>query len=199
MSIQITMIENIASRLETEIKSLPEGFHSTFTYVKTGDNRCHSSTIWILAKIISGLPDIEHVGIDVPLVRKGAKIKPDVVGYGPDWKHAVYVDFESPNSSDSRVWEKDCKPYAAYREAEPTLCAPYIIVTSLPDREAPGWQLRWTSGQQYNHACYGLEAEVRRNPFRFWLERWRKLIDTDRMAGVTILNIDDRSVRRVEL
>lgn len=203
MSERVTMIEDIDLRLENEIERLPEGFHSTFDYVDTGNNKCHSSTIWLLAKTVSGLPGIEHVGIDVPLGRKGAKIKPDVVGYRPGWSHAVYVDFESPNSSNTRVWLKDCEPYAAYRAANPDICAPYVIVTSLPDREAPGWQLRWMNmtpkGPQYNHACRGMEAEVRRNPFRFWLGQWREMMDASRMADVTILNIDGCAVRRVEL
>ncbi len=197
------LVEDIVRRLKTEIRTLPEGFHSTFDYVKTGNNKCHSSTIWLLAKIVSGLSEVEHVGIDVPLGRKGAKIKPDVVGYGPDWSHVIYVDFESPNSSDTRVWLKDCEPYAAYRAANPDTCAPYVIVTSLPDCEAPGWQLRWTNmtlkGPQYNHAYRERGAEVQKNPFRFWLGRWREMIDAHRIAGVTILNIDGRSVRRVVL
>lgn len=196
-------MEEIAGRLEDGIQSLPDRFHSSFDYVDTGNNKCHSSTLWILAKIVSGLDGVEHVGIDVPLGRKGAKIKPDVVGYGPDWTHVVYVDFESPNSSDTRVWVKDCEPYASYREANPDTCAPYVVVTSLPDRNSPDWQLRWTNmtpkGPQYNHACRGLEEEVRKNPYRFWLGRWKEIMDTGGMSGVTILNINGKTVKRVTL
>ncbi|MBF0333794.1 MAG: hypothetical protein HQL38_16735 [Alphaproteobacteria bacterium] len=195
--------DEIARRLGEEIRALPDRFHSSFDYVDTGNNKCHSSTLWILAKIVAGLDGVEHVGIDVPLGRKGAKIKPDVVGYGPGWSHAVYVDFESPNSSDTRVWRKDCEPYAAYRDANTDTCAPYVVVTSLPDRETLGWQLRWTNmtskGPQYNHECRGMEDQVRRNPFRFWLGRWREIVSPEKMTGVTILNIDDTTVKRVKL
>ena len=191
-------VDEIRKRLNAAIQGLPPGFYNTFDYVATGNNRCHSSTLGLLAPIIAGLEGVASIGIDVPLKRGAAKMKPDVVGYDAEGREIVYVDFESPNSSDARVKIKDIDPYVAYRvsEAPPV---PYVIITSLPDCASPEWQLRWTSGQQYNHQFRGMGEKLRKNPFQFWRTRWRTMLSDIDMSGITLLNIDRKSVEPVKL
>lgn len=192
----------IRRRLGEAIQPLPPGFYSSFDYVETGSNRCHAVTIGLLARIVADLPGIAFVGIDVPVKEGDAKMKPDVVGFDVHLHERIFVDFESPNSSDTRVKEKDIDPYLAWRAAaeDPV---PYVIITSLPNCHSPEWQLRWASGDQYNTWIRKNGPEIRQalfaNPLRFWRQHWRDMTEDTDLPGITLLNIDRKAVRRVRL
>jgi hypothetical protein len=90
----------------------------------------------MIGNAVAQMDGVAWVGIDVRLNNPGDHIKfqPDVVGFREDRSHVLYVDFESPNSCDSRIADKDVRPYLKWT-AKHNDAAYYVIVTSLPDRQ----------------------------------------------------------------
>ena len=191
--------KTIIKGLKEAVCKMPEGFHDSFDFTRTGYNLCHPVTLGALAIIVSNMKDVAYVGIDVRLNRKGVKFQPDVVGFREDRSPVVYVDFESPNSSDARVPYKDVKSYLEWSEPEPKK-TPYIVVTSLPNRAAPNWQIRWTAHGQYNERHKGsLTTEIKKNPLSYWSKEWREEMTKFDTSSVAIINIDGKNVERVSL
>ena len=101
-------LEELRGRLEESIRNLPEGFYDSFDFTTRGLNLCHPITVGLIAKVVGEMNGVKYVGIDVRLNnRKGQKFQPDVVAYANARavernKPMVFVDFESPNSSDGR-------------------------------------------------------------------------------------------------
>jgi hypothetical protein len=169
----------IRRKLEKALPSLPEGFHNTFNYTQTGEkNCCHPITVALLAEIARQIPGVEHVGIDAHINRmNGKKMQPDVVGWNSDLAPRILMDFESPNSSDARLFPKDIGPYLEWADGMPD-APPYLIITSLPSRPLEGWELRWTSkgsngSKQYNFDHRDKGDVIRKDPLAYWSKEWR--------------------------
>ncbi len=132
-----SLLPKLLAELRTGINAFPEGFYNSFKYTTTGNNLTHPWTIGLLSKILWRLDGITEVGIDVRInSRDGAKFQPDLVAYR-ERKPVLLVDYESPNSSDARVPEKDVEPYLTW-VAGAAGPAEYIIITTLPARACPG-------------------------------------------------------------
>src|SRR5208337_5655914 len=96
----------------------PDDFYDSFNYTSTGKNLTHPITLGFLTKFVWSLESIVHVGVDIHLNEGGGiKIQPDLVGYGDllakgkDPRYLLFIDYESPNSSDGRVIYKDVEPF----------------------------------------------------------------------------------------
>jgi hypothetical protein len=145
---------------------------------------------------VAQIDDVKYVGIDVKLNRgERIKFQPDIVGFRKDLSHVVYVDFESPNSCDSRLPEKDIKQYL--RWVSDGSVTPYIVITSLPDQSAPRWALRYASDLNAEHR--NSRTEMRANPLSYWSSVWRRDLAGVDLSRVTLLNINGRSVRNIEI
>ncbi len=196
------LVESIAEGLRAAIDNgkLPDGFYDSSTYTDNdihakSINRCHPVTLGLLFPILSNLPGVKHVGIDVHINLGGKKIQPDLVGFCEDLslgkeKHLVYVDFESPNSSDERVFKKDVEPYK--KSGSQT---PYIIVTSLPDKEAPKWGLGYTNDGNWNCAHKNSRKDIKKNPFSYWSKVWRADMKGMDLSTVAFININGKEVK----
>lgn len=196
MNCQI-VADEIARQLEHGIESLPEGFYRSFEFTQTGNNLTHPITLGLLSRIVWGLPNVRTVGIDARLnAGAGCKFQPDIVGFGEGGKPVLFIDYESPNSSDARVPVKDVEAYARWREHD-AAAAPYIIVTTLPDCTANDWELRWTANDKWNADYRGRGAEVCVNPCRFWYQVYYDALDAQKVADLVLLNINGTSVRRM--
>jgi len=196
------MIDNICERLAANIQqtllTVPEGFHDSFAYTTTGRNLCHPITLWIVAKAVESLNDIvKLVGIDVRLNKGGGvKFQPDVVGFKDDGETPILcVDFESPNSSDARIVRKDVEAYLAWNDKT----VPYVIITCLPNRQSPDWELRWTATSQYNSAHVGQREKIRENPFMYWSSFWRSELADKDLSMIRLFNIDGNQICEVRL
>jgi hypothetical protein len=106
------------------------------------------------------------------------------------------VDYESPNSSDARVPEKDVEPYLRWVTREEGR-AEYIIITTLPDRHCPQWELRYTSKGQCNHKFRDQRNEIRKNPFEFWYLYYRDTLRDTSLGALSFVNLDNRRVMHV--
>ena len=110
----------------------------------------------------------------------------------------AFIDYESPNSSDSRLPEKDVDAYVAWRRKSRSLSVPYVIVTTLPNRRTEDWELRYASPGYYNHAFQGRESEIRQNPYCFWYDGYYlKEFSNRDMKNIVLINIDGKVVKRV--
>jgi hypothetical protein len=108
----------------------------------------------------------------------------------------IFVDYESPNSSDERVIEKDIKPYLRWPEMTGSK-TPYLVVTTLPAVASPDWQVLYTSYVGYGAAAKGQKKAVQSNPLKFWTSIWRNSPQGRNLDGAVILNINCRSVSPV--
>jgi hypothetical protein len=196
------LISSFIRDLQAGIAGLPThlaGLCGTFNFTRTGKNFCHPVIWGLITNAVEGLPGVRYIGIDVRLNEgDGLKFQPDVVGFEAGGKPILYVDFESPNSSDARIPIKDAKAYSHFvkKDGHP---APYVIVTSLPDCSSPEWELRWTNKGQYNFKHRGKKKEVWANPFRYWSTLWRKELSDQDLVNVTLVNIDRENVTEIQL
>lgn len=198
-----SLAESFSQHLQTAIDAakLPDGFYDTFDFVKTGNNLCHPITLSIISNAVARIDGVVHVGIDVRLnLGGGVKFQPDVVGFREDRGHVLYVDFESPNSCDTRIKDKDILPYLNWVSKHHD-AANYVVVTSLPDRLSSTWQLRFFSGQGAsgrNSEHRQFRDAIRANPLRYWSNVWRHDLARRDLSQVVFLNIDGKSVRQVD-
>lgn len=195
--------EEFASALQNEIRPLPSGFYDTFEYTKTGNNLNHPITIGTICRLLLATDPTLNLALDLRLNEAGLKFQPDVVVLSPDLEPVLFVDYESPNSSDARVPYKDVNAYAQWT-ADYHDPVPYFIVTSLPDKPAPSWELRHTGKTQSNAEFAGpgrnlTHKHIRANPFRFWIEYYRSKITTPLSSSLSYFNIDGKTVNIVKL
>ena len=191
----IDIADWVAQQLEPRIQDLPVEFFDSFCFTKTGNNLTHPWTWGILTHILWGLSGITRVGVDVRLNKDGVKFQPDLIGYSANDQPAIFLDYESPNSSDARIPKKDIDPYLTWRRNCDDY-VPYIIVTTLPDHVSPNWELRFTSAGKYNHAFRGKRKSIRQNPCQFWYDFYLTEFRKRDMTGISLVNISQKSVKR---
>jgi hypothetical protein len=141
------------------------------------------------------LPGIARVGVDVRLNNAGVKFQPDLIGYSAQGQPVLFLDYESPNSSDARIPKKDVDPYLKWRR-NCNSTVPYIIVTTLPEYASPSWELRYTSVGKYNHGFSDRRELIRKNPFQFWYDFYSIEFRKRDMAGISLVNINKKQVAR---
>lgn len=191
----IEISDHIARQLENHIQDLPEGFYDSFRFTKTGNNLTHPWTWGILTKILWGRNNIKRVGIDVRLNTDKIKFQPDLVGYDFNDQPVVFLDYESPNSSDARIPIKDIDPYLEWcHKQEKNI--PYIIITTLLDYPSSNWELRYTSSEKYNYEFRDKRQIIRKNPCRFWYDFYFSEFHKRKISGISLLNISRKTVVR---
>jgi hypothetical protein len=191
-----SFVPKLVAELRAGVKAFPEGFYDSFKYTTTGNNLTHPWTIGLLSKILWNLGGITEVGIDVRINRPGgAKVQPDVVAYRKG-DPVLLVDYESPNSSDARVPEKDVTAYLKWVTGEQGR-AEYVIITTLPAHACPEWEVRYTSEGQCNFGFGGRRDDIRKNPFEFWYSHYRDTLRHTPLGALGFVNIDGRRVMHV--
>lgn len=192
------IVETFAEEFQKVLTGCPvvnASFYNTFDYTRTGNNYSHPRTIGLVVKACYSLPEIAVVDVDVHLnIGAGTKFQPDVVALDHKGRCLLLLDFESPNSSDARIPEKDIEAYLKWIRAKP-YSVPYLIITSLPKRVSPlplrlgtkngvrrprrnkKWELRYTSsgGCNEEHAQY--KHEIESEPFKYWYRVYRKKLE----------------------
>ena len=190
------IIDDFVDKFSSYIRKTPEGFYDTFRFTRTGLNLTHPRT-WGYA--VQALKDsgIHTIDIDIRINDRG-KFQPDVIGRQEDGMEVLIIDYESPNSSDARIIEKDVNPYREWSEAN-NKETPYIIITTLPDKPGPEWELRYTSKGYYNEHHKGKLPEITKNPFRYWYDFYRKMLEGYNMDCIYFVNISGKDVNRVDI
>jgi len=178
-------------------------FFDSFDYTTTGRNLCHPRVLGLVVKTAWTLPGVAAVDIDVKLNLGGkVKFQPDVVAVDCEGKPLIIADFESPNSSDARIPEKDVKPYLAWAEKSAHR-VPYFIITALP-RVPRSWELRWTAAGKWNDGHWEHRAHILKSPFEYWYGWYRKtvtpMLEAKGELGKTVnfLNIAEMDVQEIQ-
>ncbi len=194
------LITQIVLDFEKEITKLPDGFYNTFRYTTTGRNYTHPITLAILSKIISRIADVQYIAIDLKLNEGNAKFQPDLVAMTSlePFQPLLFLDYESPNSSDMRIPTKNIDTYIAWSKAY-SRRIPYIIITTLPNRKTESWQLRYTSEGYPNEAFSNRRKDIFENPFQFWYSQYRKVLKSMNLSKIYFININGKRVKRVTL
>jgi len=191
-----SFVQKLLTQLRIGIKDFPEDFYDSFNYTTTGKNLTHPWTIGLLSNTFWGFNQFTQVGIDVRFnLDHKAKFQPDLVGY-TKYEPVLFVDYESPNSSDARIPEKDVKPYLAWMAATKKR-GEYIIITTLPDRCCPHWQVRYTSESGCNHGFGNKRKEIQKNPFEFWYRYYRRQLCGSDLGALSFININGRTVEHI--
>lgn len=170
-------------------------FFNGFSYTRTGNNLCHPRALGLIAKAGWSLSEAAAVEIDVRLNLGGVKFQPDVAIRNRNKDLALAIDFESPNSSDARVPRKDVDAYLAWAEAGGG--CEYVIITTLPDRPAMDWELRYASPGYLNNGHD--RAKIRKNPFRYWYRYYKSQLDPRwRDYPIRFANLNGKKLRIVD-
>jgi len=192
------LYRKIVDELQKQIISFPEGFYDTFKYTVTGNNETHPRTIGLLCRILWDIKSVSAVYVDSRFNDKGKKFQPDIAAFDKNGKPIIFLDYESPNSSDARVLEKDIDSYKSWVTAKKSQ-VPYIIITTLPDKDMPEWEVRYTSQNGCNYLYRGKRREIRENPFRFWYSHYRNHLKNINTSNIFFANINGKSVDLIEM
>jgi hypothetical protein len=193
----VALADQFACLLEAEVQGLPDGFLDSFAYTTTGNNLAHPVVLGSIVRVAWGLPGVHFVAVDLRVnLGGGVKFQPDVAALDDGLNSLLFIDYESPNSSDARVPTKDVDAYIRWRR-KTGLDVPYLIVTTLPDKASPSWELRYTSAGWCNQAFQGKRQELAANPFHFWHGHYLAEFAARTMDGVALVNLDGKKARRV--
>jgi len=193
---KMELCRKIVEELQKKIKSFPEDFYGTFDFTNTGNNLTHPRTIGIICKILWSISTISEVYVDMRFNNGEIKFQPDLTGIDNDGNPLIFVDYESPNSSDARIPVKDIDSYKNWIAVQKTK-APYLIITTLPDRESMDWQTRYTSENGCNYNVREKKSEIQKNPFRFWYSYYREYMKDVNDCNIFFANISGKVVELI--
>jgi hypothetical protein len=191
----LTLADRVVTYLKNAIREYPDGFYDSMDFTSTGHNLSHPITWGLLAKFAwEEIDGVVHVGVDVRLnTGTGKKFQPDIVAYGGEitkLSPLLFIDYESPNSSDGRPISKDLDPYLAWsNETESDL--PYIVITTLPDKAVAQWS-KWDCVSKADY------DELRQNPYAYWYPWYKEELakKQGRTKNVAFINLYGKDVKR---
>ncbi len=194
-----SLISDFADEFSKEIGNVLDGFYDTFKYTTTGNNLTHPRTLGYIVKAVLELDNAANLDIDLRINVDGKKFQPDILVRDKMNKPILIVDYESPNSSDARIIPKDIISYIKWKTP-----IPYIIITTLPKKSSPQWELLYTNKTGVNNHLYGLDRKtrteikdkIRKNPFDYWFDFYRnKLKDCgDKLDNIYFININSKEI-----
>ena len=165
---------------------------------------------------MSGIEGVKYVAVDFRLnlhsKDKRVKFQPDLVALSQrepleqlkpilqietlgQLEPMLFLDYESQNSSDIRIPEKDVMPYEEWSKVYGKR-VPYIIVTTLPNKRVKEWKV-WKLRTETNSEFRGRRVEICKNPFRFWYEYYRIALKDKDLNMIYFINIDGKTVSNV--
>lgn len=191
-------VNEFVAELEEAIQKFPDDFYSSFNYTKTGMNLTHPFTLGLISKILYKLIDSCIVAQDIRINLPNIKFQPDLAVYTEISTPLLFIDYESPNSSDSRIPRKDIKPFSVWRQIQAS-AANYYVITTLPNTHSPSWKLRYATPTGNNREFSGSLAKptrekIRHNPFRFWYKYYAEKIVEEELKRVEFININRKRV-----
>ncbi len=194
------LCREIIEELQKQTKSFPKDFYDTFEYTVTGKNLTHPLTLGFLCKIVWGVRNVSKVYLDGKFNSDGHKFQPDIAVFDKDDNPIIFLDYESPNSSDARVPDKDVKSYVNWMRTRGNR-ALYLIITTLPGRKALDWKVRWTARGQWNYLFRDgkSKSKIKNNPFCFWYSYYRKHMKDKDTRNIFFANINGKSVNLIKM
>ena len=190
-----TLVCSLLRRIETD-ESLPADLFTSYFHLS--EKKCHRIVVDLIEVVGHSLPGVERVTGNKALHSLGRRRwQPDVVLWN-NHRPILVIEYESLNSSDNRVLEKDLDWYSIWASLQAERVS-LLIITTLPDFEFANYELRYTSPGQYNFEHRGEVTHIKRNPFQYWFEHfWEKMLDSDKELPVTFANFSGRQLRIVK-
>lgn len=185
------IIQRLISQVETLVDKERGVFFAElfmdYKYV-SGANRCHPAIVELIKRAARTLDEVARVSppqrgeqtLHSEKLSYGAPLtwKPDVVLWDKADNPLCVVEYESLNSSDERVFEKDISKYERWtkkRREEGLPPVPLLIVTTLPNRPFP----QYKNFHAYNREHKGVLKEIRLNPCAYWYAVFRQRIGAE--------------------
>jgi hypothetical protein len=192
------LCREIVEELQKQITSFPEGFYDTFKYTTTGNNLTHPRTIGILCKILWNIKTVSSVYVDMRFNDKGHKFQPDLTGIDNRGNPIIFIDYESPSSSDARLRDKDIKAYTDWIKIKGSR-TPYLIITTLPDKKPEAWQYRYFAKDGYNHSFRKKRQQIKENPYGFWYPHYRNYMKKINARNILFANINGKTINLIKM
>jgi len=176
------LICGIRKRIEAEPERFPDALFTDEKYVYGSERDCHNRIIDLITGAVGDLPGVTEVTGNKILHRDGDggrrdSWKPDVVGWNGTGDVVCVLEYESLNSSDSRVIEKDV--YGYWRWVQNLVARPpMLIVTTLHDGPSPHYKLRYARPGYYNWEHVDRQKDARENPRAYWYACYAAQMDT---------------------
>lgn len=191
---------HIALALKKEIERLPNRFYDSFEFTSTGQNFTHPITLGLLTRILWQIEGLSFVAMDLHIDKDRAKFRPDLTALSSinPFRPMLFVDYESPNSCDTRIPDKDVSSYIKWSRVYGSR-VPYVIITTLPNDSASDWQLRYASEGNENVRYKGRKDEIKRNPFKFWYDHYKDELKGRDLDKIHFINIDGRRVEVIKM
>lgn len=167
---KVNNIENIfLYELKKELEKLSKQgklnktYFNSFYHTNKKPGNCHEIVMDAIKKIISPVIYFE----DEKICCENRNWRPDFIFFD-GMTISKIVDFESPNSSDDRVINKDFEQYKTFIQ-NCGLEIPYIVITTLPDPEKDGL-IKWKLRREKEIQLYTDEnkKKIKNNPKKFW-------------------------------
>ncbi len=180
-------------------KMLDKSFFDSWNHVKSPNAECHPRVLGAIVKIFSN--NYEFYDINNTIYDKNFNWKPDLIFYNENGEIQLIFDYESPNSSDSRVIKKDFEKYKKFIEVKkkPT---PYIGLTTLPSgSEVKSWKLRPKSDYSKDEDNHYKDKEIiKKDPRKYWLDLYKKWCNENRpeiIQNLYLFNITPSNIEVV--
>jgi hypothetical protein len=178
MSVIADFLENVQNLLGGRREKYHPGLFTDRQYL-IGEV-CHTLVMELLTEAALSLPapvayvstEKEHRFPDQGRRKLHGGWEPDIVLWNAAENPLAFVEYESLNSSDERVFEKDVWKYSRWQPNPGIGRAPLLIITTLKDGLHPGYKLE----HGYNWRHKGNGAAIRENPFRYWYRVFRSKI-----------------------
>jgi hypothetical protein len=197
------LIEALLRALEGFIADSPlvcEEHYSTQDYIYGDDRIVNSRTMGFIIRAAWTLPEVCVVDVEHTF----KKWHPDITLRDAQNNILLVIDYESPNSSDYRVIDRDVWKYVEWGKSTGNWL-PYLIITTLPKQRSIKWELLYSREDKSNPDKSGWNwqfreraAELKESPFGFWYsvysDRWSK-----EWQFIHFANFDGRKVSRVEM
>lgn len=185
--------------------NIEEEYYTTFEYTRTGFNSCHSRTLGEITKALWKMKETKEVYIDARLKNADVTFRPDILAYN-DSGATIAIDFESPNSSDARIIEKDILQFLRWKRCSTNKndSINYIILTSLPEK-SNDWELRWTGKGYYNEGHKVHQKEIIDNPYVYWFTFYKKELEKvkeeykEEINQIVIANLKGKKLEKEDL
>jgi hypothetical protein len=125
--------------------------------------------------------------------------KPDLILWGRDDTPLLVGEYESLNSSDERVFEKDIWKYQLWASEIRDAAPPLLVITTLRNGAHPQYPSA-IANYGYNLDHKGKTSLIRTNPFQYWYKVYRSKIypETARLP-ITFANFSDKDLGIVGL
>lgn len=201
MNIANQLVNGLATRISSH-RLFHSKLFTDYRYVFGPSRCCHTRTIKLIHQVAGGLKGVSAVTGNKALLRgRAQRWHPDAVLWDDRDRPLCVVEYESINSSDSRIVFKDCGGYerwlASRADESPV---PLLIVTTHPKGPTAHYQLLYARKEYYNDGHQGQEEMAKRDPFKYWYGWYREQL-RHKLDGlpVTFANLNGNQLERVKM